>query len=63
MKSNVKYWNKNIPLKKLILNGIIQKVFGFNRKVPWPVHWTTRVKSHEKIEPGADVQAYLQDVI
>ena len=53
MKNKIKYWNKNIPLKKLILTGIIQKVLGFNRKVPWPVHWTTKIKSHEKIKPGS----------
>lgn len=53
MKNKIKYWNVNIPLKKRILTGIIQKVLGFNRKVPWPVHWTTKVKSHEKIQPGS----------
>ena len=53
MKNKIKYWNENIPLKKLILTGIIQKVLGFNRKVPWPVHWTTKIKSHEKIKPGS----------
>ena len=53
MKNKIKYWNVNIPLKKRILTGIIQKFLGFNRKVPWPVHWTTKVKSHEKIQPGS----------
>ena len=53
MKNKIKYWNINIPLKKRILTGLVQKVLGFNRKVPWPVHWTSKIKSHEKIKPGS----------
>lgn len=33
--------------------GIIQRVFGFNRKVPWPVHWTSCIKAVKKIVPGS----------
>lgn len=32
--------------------GIIQKIIGFNRHVPWPVHFTTQVLAPEKINPG-----------
>ena len=28
----------------------MQKIIGFNRNIPWPVHWTTTVHSHQKIE-------------
>lgn len=30
-----------------------QKVLGFNRKVPWPVHFTSRISGHEHITIGA----------
>lgn len=31
---------------------LVQKILGFNRHVPWPVHWTSRVLSPDKIERG-----------
>ncbi len=42
----------------------IQKVLGINRHVKWPVHWTSQVKSPEKIErgnryPGLSLGCYL----
>lgn len=33
--------------------AFFQKVLGFNRHVPWPVHFTTQVKAPEKINPGS----------
>ena len=33
--------------------GFIQKVLGFNRHVPWPVHWTSTIKSINNIDPGS----------
>jgi hypothetical protein len=35
--------------------GFMQKILGFNRRVPWPVHFTSIVVGHEKIirRPGA----------
>lgn len=32
--------------------GFFQKVLGFNRNVPWPVHWTSKVNASNKIVPG-----------
>lgn len=32
--------------------GFFQKILGFNRYVPWPVHWTSTVTSCNKIIPG-----------
>ena len=32
--------------------AFFQKVMGFNRQVPWPVHWTSTIVSPEKIIPG-----------
>jgi len=31
---------------------LTQKILGFNRRVPWPVHWTSTVYKAEKIIPG-----------
>ncbi len=30
----------------------LQKIFGFNRFVPWPVHFTSRVLYHKNIKVG-----------
>ncbi len=44
----------NYPGNQLIIlkAGFFQKIIGFNRKVPWPVHWTTNVYCPDKIDPG-----------
>jgi acetyltransferase-like isoleucine patch superfamily enzyme len=31
---------------------IMQKIVGFNRRVPWPVHFTATIYNWEKIEKG-----------
>ena len=36
----------------IIKHGFFQKILGFNRNVPWPVHWTSTVSSPNKIIPG-----------
>lgn len=48
----------------LFVHGIMQKVIGFNRRVPWPVHWTSVVKAPENIvcgtrAPGLSMGCYL----
>lgn len=32
--------------------GFFQKILGFNRNVPWPVHWTSKIVAPHKITPG-----------
>ena len=43
-KKKIGYWRSNISTPKLIKNWIIQKLLGFNRRVPWPVR-TAPVRS------------------
>ncbi len=31
---------------------LIQKVIGFNRNIPWPVHWTSKITCPVKIKRG-----------
>jgi len=31
---------------------VMQKIIGFNRRIPWPVHFTTVIRDWEKIEKG-----------
>lgn len=45
--------NSNFSLRLLIKSFIIQKVIGFNRSVPWPVHWSSKVTSAERIDWGS----------
>jgi acetyltransferase-like isoleucine patch superfamily enzyme len=45
---------REYPIRKLIKCFIAQKVFCINRKVPWPVHWTSEIKAHENIERGTE---------
>lgn len=42
----------NFPLKRLFLFFFLQKIIGINRKVPWPVHFTSFVKGFENIKEG-----------
>lgn len=39
----------------IVKYGFMQKVIGFNRSVPWPVHFTSVVSGHDRIvrKPGA----------
>jgi acetyltransferase-like isoleucine patch superfamily enzyme len=32
--------------------AFMQKILGFNRSVPWPVHFTSQIKAHRNIQPG-----------
>jgi len=43
---------KIIPTKKLIAIFLYQKVLGFNRHVPWPVHWQSKVINPKNITRG-----------
>lgn len=52
------------PASLLLKHAILQKLLRINHHVPWPVHWTTQVKSPEKIQrgtrcPGLSVGCYL----
>jgi len=42
------------PTRKLLKCLIAQKVFGINRRVPWPVHWTSEVKGYNRIQRGTE---------
>lgn len=33
--------------------GAIQKIVGVNRNVPWPVHWSSQIRSIKNIDPGS----------
>lgn len=55
---------KNLTLLILFKFLIIQKIFRINSHVPWPVHWTSQIKSLEKIKkgtrnPGLSIGCYL----
>ena len=45
---------------------IPQKIVGFNRNVPWPVHFTSKVRSPQNIQkgvlcdPGDNIGVYIQ---
>lgn len=34
-------------------NGIFQKIWGYNRNVAWPVHWTSKILCPKNINPGS----------
>ncbi len=46
------FYEKKLPLFLLIKIFFYQKVLGFNRSVPWPVHWTSKVSCPKKIDRG-----------
>lgn len=51
-------------IKTLFLYAFMQKIIGINRKVKWPVHFTSQIKSPEKIRksdrnPGYTIGCYI----
>lgn len=42
----------HLSIRTLIKSFFVQKVLGFNRNVPWPVHWSSTVLSPNRIKPG-----------
>lgn len=52
--------------KLFFYNVIPQKILGINRRTPWPVHFTSIVRSPEKIQkgmlcdPGDNIGVYIQ---
>lgn len=50
---NKEYKNWNI-LRYIFM----QKILGFNRKVCWPVHFTSQINTPEKIIPGSKAPGY-----
>lgn len=49
-----------ISWKKIIIMGVLQKIIGFNRNIPWPVHFTSSVSGYDNIirEEGASFPGY-----
>lgn len=45
-------------LKELLNYTFKQKIIGYNRKVPWPVHFTSQIKCPEKIQRGNKYPGY-----
>jgi acetyltransferase-like isoleucine patch superfamily enzyme len=56
--------DRNYSARLLLKHVIAQKIFRVNSHVPWPVHWTSKVKRPEKIKrgtrcPGISIHCYL----
>ena len=47
-------------LALLFKYAFMQKNLGYNRKVPWPVHFTSQVKCPEKITRGAKYPGFAK---
>lgn len=48
------------PICSLYKYAIKQKISGYNRKVQWPVHFTSQVKCSEKIQRGTKYPGYAK---
>lgn len=58
------YSDRRYSPVKLSYCAFSQKVVGINRRVPWPVHWTSQVVRSERIErgtrlPGISMGCYI----
>ena len=58
-----------ISVKTLIAMGFMQRILGFNRRVPWPVHFTSLVTGYNKVvrpkghaTPGWMPNCYIQAI-
>lgn len=52
--------DSNYSVKHLIKYTYKQKIIGYNRNVPWPVHFTSQVKCPEKIQRGTKYPGYAK---
>lgn len=52
--------DKNYPVKQLFFYAYKQKICGYNRKTPWPVHFTSKVKCPENIQRGTKYPGYAK---
>lgn len=50
----------NYSVKQIIKYAFKQKVLGYNRKVPWPVHFTSQVKCPKKIKRGTKYPGFAK---
>jgi acetyltransferase-like isoleucine patch superfamily enzyme len=48
------------PIRTLYKYAIKQKIFKYNSKVQWPVHFTSQVKCSEKIQRGTKYPGYAK---
>lgn len=53
--------NEDYPKKTLLVYGIRQRIFGYNRHVPWPVHPSSVIKSPEKIIRGTKAPGFAKN--
>lgn len=44
--------SEDFSVRLQLKHFIVQRFFGFNRHVPWPVHWTSKILSVENIRRG-----------
>jgi|SRR5690606_1068039 len=47
------FGSKEFPLYLLLKCFIVQKILGVNRRVPWPVHWSSRIVDVNNIDRGS----------
>ena len=56
----LKNQDTSYSLRELLKYSYKQKILGYNRKTPWPVHYTSLVKCPEKIKRGTNYPGYAQ---
>ena len=61
--------NRNLSPAHIVRTGVMQKVLGFNRSVPWPIHFTSSVIHWERVKripgrasPGWSPGCYIQAI-
>lgn len=62
LKDKVALWKRHIKhntFKQVVRLVVFQKVFGVNAKIPWPVHWTSKVGGTIKYKTGPDLRPNL----
>lgn len=44
--------SQHLSIAVIVKSYFFQKILGFNRGVPWPVHWSSTIKAYQNIDPG-----------
>jgi acetyltransferase-like isoleucine patch superfamily enzyme len=56
----IKNQDPSYSIKELFTYLYKQKILGYNRNVPWPVHFTSEIKCSEKIRRGTNYPGFAK---
>ncbi len=54
--------DNHYPIKTLFIYAFKQKILGYNRKTPWPVHYSSKIICPQKIQRGTKYPGFGHNI-